>query len=295
MANQVGKKSPKRSRPSFITSILMVALVLFILGLIGLVVLHFQEMTRIVKENIQVSIYLQDNMNEVETVQLQKKLETERYVKSSEYISKDQAIEKFIEKNPSEKDFMDITGYNPLPASIDLFLNAEFMNNDSILVIEKELQEKYGLEEEQVKSDKKLIRSIDENLRTAGLILIGIAILFIFIVIVLIDSTVRLSMYSKRFLIKSMQLVGANRWFITKPYMMRSILNGFISGIIAVLVLSAAIYLAQKKFAELALLQNYLYWALLFIGLIVLGILISWWSTYRSVTKYLRMKLDELY
>ena len=296
MTHQVGKKSPKRkARPTFIIPIIMVALVLFILGIIGLVAIHFKEMTTMVKENIQVTVYLKDNVNEVETKQLQKKLETEPFVKKIEYTSKEGAMEKFIAKHPSEKDFMELTEFNPLPASLDLYIKADYMNNDSINKIENMLVSEYNFKDEDIKSDKQLITSVNENLKTIGIILLALVALLIFTVILLIDSTVRLAMYSNRFLIKSMQLVGANRWFITKPYMLKSILNGLLSGILAVIALVGLIYLAQQQFPPLAMLQNLLWWGVLFLGLVVLGIFISWISTFRAVTKYLKMKLDELY
>lgn len=292
---QVGKKTPRKSRPSYITSILMVSLVLLILGMVGMIGLHFQELSHLIKENVRVSLFLPESMNEVESIQLQKKLETEPFVKYAEYVSKDQAKDEFLTLSGEEEDFEELLGFNPLPASINLYLKAEYANADSISMIRQTIDTNYGLESTQLKVNEELVTSINSNLGIVSLILGGLSLILLIITIVLIDSTVKLSMYSNRFLIKSMQLVGADRWFITRPYMARSVANGFISGVIAVAALVGLFYLLQQRIPELDQLQNILMWAILFAILIGLGIFISWWSTFRAVTKYLKTKLDELY
>lgn len=292
---QVGKKSPRKSKPTYITSILMVGLVLLMLGLVGMIGLHFQSLSTLIKENVRVSLFLPDQMNEVEIMQLQKRLETESFVKYSEYISKTQAKEDFLQLSGDEEDFEDLLGFNPLPASLNLYLTAEYSHPDSIPGIRSMLSDKYSLDPDQVNINEELVSAINTNLGLIGIVLIAVALLLVAIAIVLIDSTVRLAMYSNRFLIKSMQLVGADRWFITKPYTLRGIFNGLVSGLLAVLALIGLFYVAQQQIPELVQLQNLPAWGGLFAAIIGLGILISWWSTHRAVTKYLKTKLDELY
>lgn len=292
---QVGKKSPRKSKPTYITSILMVGLVLLMLGLVGMIGLHFQSLSRLIKENVRVALFIPDQMNEVDILQLQKRLETEPFVKYIEYISKEDAKTAFLSLSGEEEDFEDLLGFNPLPASLNLYLTAAYAHPDSLVGIQQTMGDKYRLDPEQININEEMVSAINTNLGIIGLVLVGVAILLVIIAVVLIDSTVRLSMYSNRFLIKSMQLVGADRWFITRPYTLRSIFNGLVSGILAVLALIGLFYLAQQQVPALVQLQDLMAWGGLFAGVILIGVFISWWSTYRAVTKYLKTKLDELY
>lgn len=294
MSQQVGKKTPRRAHPNFLNAILMVALTLFILGLTGLIGLHFRELSVLIRENVRVSIFLKDSMSEVEIMQLQKKIETEPYVKSTTFTSKEDARKEFL-TGAEEEDFTGILGYNPLPASINIFLVASYSQIDSLGIIKQQLKDKYLIDLKQIKVNEELVSSINTNLGAFSLVMGILALILIIIVVVMIDSTVRLAMYSNRFLVKSMQLVGATRWFITKPYLYRSLINGLISGMLAIVALILVIYVAQQNIIDLYKLQNNLLWIVLFLGLLLLGVGISWISTFRAVTKYLRMKLDELY
>ncbi len=292
---KVGKQSPKKSRPTFLTSILMVGLVLLMLGLVGMVGLHFRSLGNLIRENVRVALFLPDDMNEVGIMQLQQRLEGEPFTKYIEYTSKEEAKRDFLQMTEGAEDFEDLLGFNPLPASLNLYLTATYTQPDSIAVVKTIMAERYKFSPEQVNINEELVNAIDTNLSVAGLILVGIALLLVLVAAVMIDSTVRLAMYSNRFLIKSMQLVGADRWFITRPYLLRSVANGLLSGILAVLALLGLFTLAQRQLPELIQLQEPVWWVALFLALVTLGILISWWSTWRAVTKYLRTKLDELY
>ncbi len=293
MSDQVGKRIPRKAKPTYISSILMTSLVLFILGLSGMIWLHFQAFTSLVKENIQVSVYFSPNDKEADILQTRKRLEIEPFIKRIEYVSRDQALQNYI--NRFEEDPTQLLDYNPLPASLDLFLTADYMNPDSISVVESLLQDKYGFLPAEIKTDRKLITAVDRDLGKAGLVIGLICLVLLVIVVLMIDSTVRLAMYSNRFLIRNMQLVGANRWFILKPYALRALFNGLISGIMAGLAVLVSLYLARKYFPDLELLEDLLRWGLLLLTLILLGMFISWFSTLRSVNRYLKMKLDELY
>lgn len=295
MAQQVGKKHPRKGKPTYITSILMVSLVLFILGLGGMIGLQFKELSTVVREQIRISVFMKDATKEVDILQLQKKLETEPFVKSTKYVSKEEAKDRFLQMSEAEEDFEGLIGYNPLPASINMYLQADYSNPDSLAHIRSVLEDKYQLNPQQLKVNEALVESINTNMQVVGAILLGICILLLIITFVLIDSTVRLAMYSNRFLLKNMQMVGADRWFITRPYLFRSIVNGFISAIIAIIALVGFMTLAYEQVPDLKQLQDPVDWGILFGIILLIGLAISIWSTHRAVTKYLKMKLEELY
>lgn len=289
------KRKPRKSKPTYITPILMMALVLLMMGATGMIGIHFNEFTRMVREQVRVSLFLDDNLSEADIMTLRQRLEVEPFTRFTEYTSKEQAKQEFLASSGEEEDFEDLLGFNPLPASINLYLKASYTNPDSLNTVKAHLSQRYGLEPETMRVNEELVGAINRNLGMAGLVMMGIALLLIVVSLVLIDSTVRLSMYSNRFLIKSMQLVGAGRWFITKPYMLRSLFNGIVSGILACLGILGLYYLAQQQVPDLRQLQNMPLWIGLFALVMALGILISWWSTWRAVSKYLRTRLDELY
>ncbi|MFT7589106.1 MAG: cell division transport system permease protein, partial [Limisphaerales bacterium] len=257
-----------------------------------LVLLNASILSNSLKENIKVSAYLKDRVNEVEMLQLRKKIEAEPFVRSTEYISKEEARNQFIKRGA--EDPADILGdLNPLPASYEIGLNAAWVNNDSMEVIKSRL-ERYR-EIKMVKSKNIVVSRMNEQFSTMGLILFGISMLILIIAITLIDKTIRLAMYSNRFLIRSMQLVGATRWFIMKPYIVRGLINGLIAGLIAVASLLALTFAIQSIISSVEFSEDYYKFALLFAIILMIGMFISWWSTQRAVSKYLRLPLDELY
>jgi len=293
MSKRIGVKTPKKSKPSYLNAILMTGIVLFVLGISGMIYLHFKAFTNLVKENIQLSVYFGLSKSDIEIKQIQKRIETEPFVKSYEYISADDALQEYISKyNEDPEQFLD---FNPLPASLDLYLNADYVNPDSIAVVEQLLMDKYHFNRSQIKTDRDLVYSIDHDFSQAGLIIGGVVIILLIIVVLMIDSSIRLAMYSNRFLLRNMLLVGANRSFITRPYTNRALLNGLLSGILADLAILATLYAARNYFPDISLLQDLTLWIILFAGIIALGMFISWLSTYRAVNRYLHMKLDELY
>ncbi len=291
MVQQTGKLSTKRAKPTYIYSIISVALVLFMLGLLGLIVLHGQKLSDYFKENLDVSIILKDNSKEVDIYKIQKHIEAQPFTKSATYVSKEDAAEEV--RKDFDEDFLEVLGYNPLYASININLKADYANKDSLLIIESLILENPEVRE--VYYQRSLLNLINENVRKVGLVIGVLSILLVMIALTLIDNTIRLAMYSSRFLIKSMQLVGAKRWFIIKPFIAKSIINGFISGVIAILGLAGLLYYGYDYIPELAALLDVTKFLLLFAVIVLLGILISWLSTHRAVRKYLFMKLDELY
>lgn len=290
MASSDEKYSRRRLRSSYFSTIISVALVLFMLGLVGLILLNAKKLSDHVKENIGFSIFLKDNVKEPDIVKLKKTLDAAEYVKSTEYIDKEQAMKVFQEEIGEDIGFL---GFNPLLASIEVRLKAAFANPDSIAWIEKELLENQKIKEVHYK--KSLVSLVNENVRKISLVILAFSGLLLIIAIALINNSIRLAIYSKRFLIRSMQLVGATQGFIRRPFLWKGILHGIIGAVIAIGLLIGIIYSAQKQIPELFELQDAQLFASLFGIVILLGIFISWICTFFAVLKYLRMKPDQLY
>ena len=281
----------RRLRSSYLTSIISISLVLFMLGLLGLLVLNANSLSKYVKENIGFSVFLKDNVKEVDVIQLQKNLDAAIYVKSTKYITKEEAAEDL--KRELGEDFISFLGYNPLLASIEVHLLAEYTNTDSISVIEKDLKEYEQIKE--VFYQKSLVSLVNENIRKISIIILGFSGLLFLIAIALINNTIRLSVYSKRFIINTMQLVGATRRFIRLPFLYKSALHGTIAAVIAIGLLIGVLYVAQNEFKEIISFQDIDIIASLFSVVLITGIVLNWISTYYAVRKFLRMKTDKLY
>ncbi len=280
-----------RLRSSYFTSIISIALVLFMLGLLGMLVLNAQKLSQYVKENIGFSIILKENVKEVDVRLLQKNLDASVFVRSTKYITKEEAADE-LQKELGE-DFITFLGYNPLLASIELHLVAEYANEDSLAMIEKKLQQYEQIKE--VFYQKSLVNLVNENVRKISIIILGFSGLLFLIAIALINNTIRLSVYSKRFIINTMQLVGATRGFIRRPFLYRSAMHGIIAALIAIGLLVGVLYVAQKEFKEIISFQDVEIIGSLFLGVLAIGIVINWISTFLAVSKYLRIHTDKLY
>ncbi|SEV99163.1 cell division protein FtsX [Chitinophaga arvensicola] len=288
---QSGKSSAKKSKPSYLYSIIGVALVLFLLGTLGLVVIHANKLSVYFKESIEIQVILRDNVKEAQATALRDSMAHKPYIKSIEYVSKDMAAQRF--RKDFGEDFITLLQYNPLYSSINIKANANYVNNDSLKIIENNLSQQSIVRE--ISYQRMLVSKLNENVNRIGLIILIISGLLCLVVIFLIDNTIRLAMFSNRFLIKTMQMVGATRWFIAKPFDLRSIANGAIAAAIAIAGLIGIMSVSDKLLPELAGLRDNMMIAFLFIGMILIGISISLVSTHRSVMKYLRLKLDDLY
>lgn len=293
MSQQVGK-SLQRKQTHYINSILITSLALLMLGLMSILFISFKYEEANIKEDMVISAYLKEGLTDADVDKLLKKIEGEASVKATKFISKDDAMKIFEEKfneDPSE-----ILGdVNPLPASVDVTLTASSVIVDSIKLFREKLQ--LYPEITHTRANEELISSVDDDLKIAGFIIAGFSILFLIISIAIIDKTIRLSMYSNRFLVRSMQLVGATRSFITSPYVRRSIINGLISAGIAMLLLLLGVLYVHNNFnywdfSNTTIKRGFIFTFLMLIGV---GVLITWFSTRNSVHKYIRMKLDELY
>ena len=291
MSKQEEKYNKRRLKSSYVTTIVSITLVLLMLGVLGLIILHAKKLSDHVKENIGFSIIMKEGIKEAEIIQLQKTLDATDYVKTTEYITKEKAAEELT--NDLGEDFISFLGYNPLLPSIDLRFKAQYANLDSLQTIENKLLKNKNVKE--VLYQKSLVNLINKNLRKISLILLGFSILLLIIAIALINNTIRLSVYSKRFLIRTMQLVGATQRFIRKPFIFKSIMQGIYSAFISIVFLAVIIYFSQKELPELINLQDINTFLILFGTVILLGIFISGFSTFFAVKKYLKMNTDRLY
>jgi cell division transport system permease protein len=291
MMTQVGKGSAKRSQPSYFMAILGVSLVLFILGILGWIVINANKLGDYFKENVEVRVYLRENISPKDSATLVEYISAKPYVKEYTYVTKDLAKQKFLADG--NEDWKNVLDANPLQASIDFKLKNQYVNGDTLATIKSDLEQNIAVSD--VQYPKSLVDNLNRNVRKVSLILLGIAIVLCLVVIVLIDNTIRLAMFSNRFIIKTMQMVGATRWFIAKPMDIRAIANGAFSGVIALAGILTLVFFAESQLPELRAMRDTRWLTLLGSGIIILGMVISLLSTHRSVIKYLKMKLDDLY
>ena len=291
MTNREEKFTRRRYKSSVATTIVSITLVLTMLGLLALTIFHARKLSDYVRENIGFRVYLKDDAPEEDVILLHKRLDASNFVKSSEYISPDEAAKELTEE--LGEDFIEFLGYNPLPPSIDLRVRAGYANVDSLEVIENLLMQEVIVKE--VFYQKSLVHLINRNIRRISMVLLGFSILLLLIAMALINNTIRLSVYSKRFIIRTMKLVGATRGFIARPFIRRGVLQGFYSAVLAILILATILYFLMQQIPELVNLYDlYLYLAV-FGLVIVIGMFLAWVSTWFAVRKYLRMNEDELY
>lgn len=285
------KYSKRRLAGSSITTVVSLSLVLFMLGLLGIIILNTRQLSDNIKENIGFQIILNENVKEADVAKLQKTLDVSSYVKSTEFITKEEAAKRLQED--LGEDFISFLGFNPLLASINVHLKAEYANADSVSWIEKEIIDTHLAKE--VIYQKSLINIINEKVQKISLFILIFTSLLMVIALALINNTIRLSIYSKRFIIKTMQLVGATQGFIRQPFLLTGIKHGIYGAVIAILMLVGFLYVVQKQLPEMEELQNERMLLFLFGIVVIMGIIISWISTWLAVRKYLRLRSDELY
>ncbi len=280
-----------KSKASYTFSIIGVSLVLFLLGTMGWIVINGNSLAQVVKENMALQIDFKDNTRPENVQKMNEILNAQAFTKNTHVITKEEALK--IQSELEGEDISQFLGYNPLFASIELRLHEGFVNKDSIEKISKFIEQSNVVAK--VSYPKTIVHEVNSNLRKLSIILAIISIVLVFVVIVLIDNTVRLAMFSNRFLIKTMQMVGATRWFISKPFDQRALLNGLISGVLAVIGLWFVKAAAEASVPEIHMLNNPTLLGLLMLSMIVVGILISLVSTHRSVIKYLKTSVEDLY
>ena len=290
--SQLGKSSAKRSKPSYFMAILGVTIVLFFVGIFGWLLLNASRYIDELKEEVQIQVYLRNNLNEKDIDSLRNYIAAKPYVKSVEYVDKEKAKARWLAQG--ESDFEELLDENPLPASIDFYTNSEYVQKDSLRAIKDDIA-KFDMFVQSVNYPASLVEKMGATMQWILLGLIVLAGVFSILSIILIDNTIRLAMYSNRFIIKTMQMVGATRSFISRPMNRRAVLNGAIAAAISIILIYLLIVLFENFLPYLKDLRDNSRLMLLFAFLLILGIGISVFSTHRSVVKYLKMKLDDLY
>jgi cell division transport system permease protein len=276
---------------SYFSVVLSIGLVLFLLGVLGLIVLNTKKLADHFKEQITLSVFLKDNAKQVEIDQLQKSLVLAPYTKTATYVSKEEAAEQHSDE--IGENFIDFLGYNPLKNSIDVQLKADFVTTDQIASIAEEISSKGYVEE--VSYDKPLIALLTDNVKKISFWILIVSAIFTFIAVLLINSSIRLSIYSKRFIIKTMQMVGATKTFIRRPFLWTNIKLGMLGALLALLVLGGLLYYMDLNFPELNLFDDVLFLGGLFLGVFILGVLISLLSTFFATQRFLNLRTDDLY
>src|SRR6188768_3153298 len=289
--SQAGKASIKRGKPSYFMAILGVTIVLCLFGLIGLLTINGRKLIQNIKESVEVHVFLKQNIKDSSRINLQNYIASKPYTKSIKYTDKETAKKEWVKSGG--EDFTEFIDNSLLPPSIDFKLKADFLDSARLVAIKADISPFPIVDE--VKYPTAVVGQMVSNFRTASIVLLVVAILISAFVIVLIDNTIRLAMFSNRFLIKTMQMVGATRWYIAKPLNIRAVINGGLSGVIATAIVYLLMLLAENIFEGFRAVRDKQALLLLGLVLIVLGICITVFSTHRSVLKYLRMKLDELY
>ncbi|MBX2894073.1 MAG: permease-like cell division protein FtsX [Cyclobacteriaceae bacterium] len=279
----------------YLSVVLSITLALFVIGVFGALVIYSKELERIVRENVKIQVYLNSQVSDTQRNQLEKRLAAKPYVaegkESIVFVSKEQAAKLFIEE--TGENFKNFLGENPLKDAYLVRIRDGYHDSESLKKIKTEIEQIGGVF--QVHYIENVIDSINQNITKIGLVLMGLVILLLLVVMLLINNTLRLALFSQRFLIRSMQLVGARSWFIQKPFLFRAALHGFMAGLLASGLLVALISFATQRVADLTLIQNTNRLILLLIFLALLGMLLAFLSTYRAVSKYLKLSLDELY
>jgi cell division transport system permease protein len=289
--NKVGGLSKARLRSSYLTLVVSVSLVLFLLGVLGLIIINARELSDYFRESLSFSVMLDDEAKEADIRMLQKDLDAKLYVKSTEYVSKDEAAAKM--KEDLGEDFINFLGDNPLPPSIDVYLYAGYTSPDSVAKIEKYVLEYPFVKE--VYYQESLLFLINENVKKISLFLLVLSSFLFLIALTIINNSIRLAIHSRRFLIRTMQLVGATRAFIRRPFLVQSAFHGLLAALIAMSLIMGLLYLIEKEFFLMFSFQSTKL-LLLLTGLIILtGVLINIISTFFSVNRYLSISEDKLY
>ena len=285
------QKLNKRIFRSYLTSTISISMVLFLIGMLGVVLLNAERLAKYVRENIGFTLVLKDDVPENEIADLLKSLKTSNFVKEAEYIDKATAAERL--KNELGEDFTGFLGYNPLLSSVDVKLVADFATPEMLVVLEKKFMEFPLIKEVSYQHD--MVKIINENVQKIGLFLVFFSVLLLVIFFALINNTIRISIYSQRFIINTMLMVGATDSFIRAPFVRRSIKYGLIGALAANVLLFVLMMSYASELTGIISLDDFTIFGFVFASVLFLGVLISWSSTYMAVNKFIRLKFDELY
>lgn len=285
------RTATQKLRTSSVTVVISLSLVLFMLGLLGLIVINAKKLSNHIKENVGFQVVLKDTTSAAELDILKQEISSSPFTKRVDYISKDEAAEKL--KKDLGEDFITFLGYNPLLSSLDVKLNPDYANVDSLAGFEKSIMQKHFVKE--VIYHKNMIKEVNDKAKVASMYILVFSVLLLVVAVALINNTIRLSIYAKRFLIRTMYLVGATQGFIRKPFILKGIRQGIIAGLLAGFLLAGFLILSTNYIPDLLQIQDPNLLALLFAGIVLMGVLISGLSAALSVGRYLRLKTDDLY
>jgi cell division transport system permease protein len=291
MSNTVEKTEKRRLRSSYLTAVISIALVLLMVGIVALLILNARKMSIYVKENLGLTVVLNDTIAEPEILNLQRNLDASAFVKTSQYITREMAAKEMQEELGA--DFVNFLGYNPLLPIIEIKLKADYASPDSLRLLERKLKLIPGVLD--VRYEQSMVETFNDNIKKISAFILSIGAIFFIIAWVLMNNTIRLAVYSRRFNINTMQLVGATRGFIRRPFIFRGILQGIWGAFIAIALLLGILYFGEQEMPELELLIDPMIILQVFAGMLVLGIIIHVISSFFAVTKYLKMKEDDLY
>lgn len=291
MSTSFEKYQKRRLRTSYISVIMSIAFVLFLIGVLGLLVLNTKKVSDYFKEQASITIFLKDGVEKAERTNFENSLKKKEYTKSIAFVSKEKAAE--IAKKENGEDFMEFLGYNPLKNSLDLFVKADYVTPEKMAEIEKSITNNDAVHE--VSYDKPLISLLTENVKKISLWVLIFSALFALIAMLLINNSIRLSIYAKRFTIKTMQMVGATKSFIRRPFIWSSIKLGIIGALVALAGLAVAVYYINENFPEFNLLKDVQNLGILFGIVFLAGLLITWISAFFATQRFLNLRTDELY
>ena len=283
--------SRKSTRSSAVSTVIGISLVLFMLGSLGLILLNAKKLSEYVRENVQLQVFLKETVSDSTALAFEAELNEKNFTRQTVFVNKKMAADKLQEE--LGEDFVDFLGFNPLSSSIDVFMKAEYASPARVEQLARNLRSHYLVEEVVYSPD--LVVQLNQNINRIALIMLGFSALLLLISIALINNTIRLSIYSKRFVIKTMQLVGATPGFIRRPFLVNGMLQGILAAFIALLLIAGLIYLVSSEIPDFFMMQDIVIYSQLFGGVVVMGIIISWISTYLAVRKYIRLKTDEVY
>lgn len=296
MAFDIEKLARRRAQTSFVSTIIGIALVLALLGMMAWILLSAKNLAKTAKENIFMDVNFSELSKEADIIQFEKTLKIQPYVKLAHYVTKEEALERLREMNLDKDSILfEADMYNPILPHIELYVTEDYANPQDIKkIVDKLMIENQGLLES-VTYNPDMFRDVNQNISKLAIVLLSLSVLLAVVAIALINNTIRLAIYSKRFLIRSMQLVGATERFIRRPYLVRSVLQGVIAGFIALGLFILSLFAISNWYPDIDKLTDFNTLLIIFAGITLGGILISWISTYFALRKYLRIKTDLLY
>ncbi|MFN3753059.1 cell division protein FtsX [Flavobacterium sp.] len=291
MSDSFEKFQKRRVITSYFSVVLSIFLVLFLLGTLGLFVINSKRLSDNFKEEIAMTVFFKNEANDSVMKAFTEEMKMAKFAKSFEYVSKEQAA--MQHKKVIGEDFMQFLGVNPLQNSFDIHLKADFVNNVEIAKIESRLRKNEMVAD--IVYDKQLVTLVNDNIKNISMWILIVTGVFAFVSVLLINSSLRLSIYANRFIIKTMQMVGATKSFIRKPFIKTSVILGFIGAVLAILALIGLLVYIQFNFPNLGIMEDQLSIGIVLLGVLLMGIVITWISTYFATQRFLNLRTDDLY